>query len=90
MKKRKFRAISIIFVICIVLGSLGFGYYFLFMNLGDCLCFRLPNSGISINISYKHWHRIDASKRGEPLTPDYQVSASKALNKVYELIEKGY
>lgn len=32
-------------------------------------------------------NRIDESKSGEPLVPDYEVDSLNALLKVYELVE---
>jgi hypothetical protein len=59
-------------------------------SYGDCLYFQLPNSKITVSISYKRWYRVDPAKRGQPLTPDCEVPASEALDKVYELIGKEY
>lgn len=56
-------------------------------SYGDILTFQLPNSKLLFHISYKKWYRVDKSKADEPLTPDYEVEAAKALDKVYELIE---
>ena len=53
---------------------------------GDCLYFQMPNSKFIVIISYKRWHRLDSTKSGEPLIPDYQVPESEVLNKIYELI----
>ncbi len=53
---------------------------------GDCLYFQMPNSKLAVSVSYKKWYRIDLTKSGEPLTPDYEVPSSEALKKVYELI----
>ena len=53
---------------------------------GDCLTFQMPESGLVMSVSYKRWYRIDQSKTGELITPDYAVEGSAALEKVYELI----
>ncbi|HML46367.1 MAG TPA: S41 family peptidase [Clostridia bacterium] len=53
---------------------------------GDCLFFQMPNSKNLISVSYKRWYRLDKTKLGEPLTPDYEVPPAEALDKVYELI----
>lgn len=33
------------------------------------------------------WWRVDLSKSGQPITPDYEVDGWKALDKAYELIQ---
>lgn len=58
-------------------------------SYGDVLPFQMPNSGLGVGISFKKWYRIDKEKAEEPLTPDYEVEADKALDKVYELIKDG-
>lgn len=55
---------------------------------GDKLTFQCPNSKLVFCISYKKFHRIDSSKDSEPLVPDYEVEADKALDKLYEVIAK--
>ena len=55
-------------------------------SYGDCLYFQLPNSGLMMSVSHKKWYRVDKTRSGEPLMPDYEVAADKALEKVYELI----
>lgn len=57
-------------------------------SYGDCLYFVLPNSRIDMSVSFKKWYRIDQSKAGELLMPDYPCDADYALEKVYELISK--
>jgi len=39
-------------------------------------------------VSHKRWYRIDRSKSGQPIRPDYEVESSEALEKVYELIRE--
>lgn len=56
-------------------------------SYGDCLYFQLPNSKLAVSISYKKWYRIDQTKSGEPIVPDYETSSGEALDKVYELIQ---
>lgn len=56
-------------------------------SYGDILYFQLPHSKLVMGVSYKRWYRVDKSKTGLPLTPDYIVPANEALDKVYELIE---
>lgn len=59
-------------------------------NLPDCyidaLGFQLPHSRLSLNVSWKRNFRIDRSKSGQPINPDYPCSSRYALDKVYELI----
>lgn len=60
-------------------GNLPDGY-------GDCLSFQMPNSRLSIGVSYKKWYRVDQTRAGEPLMPDVETAPEEALEKVYELI----
>lgn len=53
---------------------------------GDVLRFTTPHSKLSFLVSYKRWHRIDPSREGEPLTPDYPCRSEEALKKAMELI----
>ncbi|MDC7280077.1 S41 family peptidase [Butyrivibrio fibrisolvens] len=53
---------------------------------GDILRFSLPNSKLGLTISYKNWHRIDQSKKGEPIEPDYICDPKEALSKAKQLI----
>lgn len=55
-------------------------------SYGDVLSFQLPNSNICLGMSYKKFHRPDASRDKEPLTPNIEVKADKALDTVLELI----
>ena len=55
-------------------------------SYGDILSFQMPNSKLMLGVSYKRWYRIDQSKSGQPILPDYEVESSEALAKVYELI----
>ncbi len=55
-------------------------------SYGDCLYFQTPNAGLCVGVSYKKWYRVDKSKNGEPLTPDYECPPELALQKAYELI----
>lgn len=56
-------------------------------SYGDVLSFQMPESKLMIGISYKKFYRVDRSKDGEPIIPNYEVSAELALDKVYELIK---
>lgn len=57
-------------------------------SYGDILSFQMPNSKLMLCVSYKRWYRVDQSKSGQPIMPDYEVESSEALEKVYELIGK--
>lgn len=54
----------------------------------DCLNFQMPHSKLGFTISFKIHYRIDEKKAKDPLTPDILVDSKKALDKVYELIQK--
>lgn len=54
-------------------------------SYGDLLCFRLPNSGLQLNVSHKRFYRIDQTQSGQPLEPDYP--SADPLATVYELIK---
>ena len=56
-------------------------------SYGDILSFQMPNSKLMLCVSHKRWYRIDRSKSGQPIRPDYEVESSEALEKVYELID---
>ncbi|MBE5962193.1 MAG: hypothetical protein E7256_12575 [Lachnospiraceae bacterium] len=51
------------------------------------LKYQLPNSGLKLVVSGGEQNRIDETKSGQPLIPDYETEADEALNKVYELSE---
>ena len=53
---------------------------------GDKLTFQCPNSRLVLSVSYKKFYRVDSTKNGEPLIPDYQTDSDKAVEKLYELI----
>ncbi|MBQ7776446.1 MAG: hypothetical protein IJ379_11065 [Lachnospiraceae bacterium] len=55
-------------------------------SYGDIVYFQMPNSKLMLCVSHKRWYRIDQTKSGEPIMPDYEVESSEALEKVYELI----
>lgn len=57
-------------------------------SYGDILSFQMPNSKLMLCVSHKRWYRVDQSKSGQPIMPDYEVESSEALEKVYELIEE--
>lgn len=49
--------------------------------------FNIPNSNLKFCATYKKFYRPDETKDPERLTPDVQVPAEGALNRVYELIK---
>ena len=55
-------------------------------SYGDLLKFDTPNSHLNFSISYKRWFRIDETKSGQPLDPDYPCDSSEAMDKAYEVI----
>lgn len=55
---------------------------------GDVLYFQTPITKMALYISFKRFYRVDRSKSDEPLIPDEMVSASEALNKVYEMVNQ--
>ncbi len=57
-------------------------------SYGDILSFQMPNSKLMLCVSHKRWYRVDQSKSGQPIMPDYEVESSEALEKVYELMEE--
>ena len=56
---------------------------------GDCLVFVTPNTKLSFNISYKRWYRIDRTKAGQRIMPDYPCDPADALDKLFELTTNG-
>ena len=57
-------------------------------SYGDSLSFRLPNSKLDLNVSFKKWYRVDESKAGQPIEPDHPCDPNDALEKAYELINE--
>ena len=55
-------------------------------SYGDLIIFQMPHSKLVFTVSYKKWYRIDQTKADLPIMPDYEVPASEALEKVYEII----
>ena len=55
-------------------------------SYGDLLKFTTPNSHLSFSISYKRWFRIDETKTGQPLDPDYPCASQEAMDMAYDLI----
>jgi len=58
-------------------------------SYGDLLYFQTPNAKLLFSVSFKKWYRVDQTKSGEPLTPDYVCPSEEALEKAYELILSG-
>ena len=48
-------------------------------SYGEVVSFRLPESGLYMQVSVKKWHRVDESKEGEPLMPDIECPEARAL-----------
>jgi hypothetical protein len=57
-------------------------------SYGDLLTFAAPNSGLSFSVSYKRWFRIDETKAGLPVEPDWPCASAEAMDKAYELIDE--
>ena len=57
-------------------------------SYGDVLSFTVPNSKLAFSVSFKKWHRIDQSKSGEPIKPDYECKSQEALDYAKQLIGK--
>ena len=55
-------------------------------SYGDLLGFHTPNTRLQFSISYKRWYRIDETKAGQPLIPDYPCDAAEAMEEAYRLI----
>jgi len=55
-------------------------------SYGDTISFQTPNARLNITMSYKRWFRIDETKSGQPLVPDYPCPSSEAMDKAYEII----
>lgn len=57
-------------------------------SYGDTLEFATPHSRLRFTVSYKRWFRIDESKSGRPLQPDYPCEADATLEKAFEIISR--
>lgn len=55
---------------------------------GDLLQFITPNAKLTFSVSHKKWFRIDESKSGDPLTPDFLCDPAEAMDKAYEIIRE--
>lgn len=60
-------------------------------NIYDCyteaLYYNLPNSNINLSVSSEISYRIDSSKKGQPITPDYPCNPDDALETIKSLIK---
>lgn len=55
-------------------------------SYGDCLYFQLPESKLGLSVSFKKWYRIDQTKAGELIEPDYPCDPDRAIEEVKRLI----
>lgn len=53
---------------------------------GDCLCFTLPNSKLSLSVAHKQWERIDRTKAGQQIEPDLPFDPDTALDYVAGIV----
>ena len=54
-------------------------------SYGDVVCFRTPNAGVLMQVSFKHFSRVDSTKNDLPLIPDIECDPDDAPAKLYEL-----
>lgn len=57
-------------------------------SYGEITLFKCPNSEIAFQVSTKKFTRIDKENTDRLLRPDIECEADKALDKLYEIIEK--
>lgn len=55
-------------------------------SYGDCLYFQLPESKLALSVSFKKWYRIDRTKAGELIEPDYPCNPDEAVEEVKRII----
>lgn len=55
-------------------------------SYGDSLRFRLPNSDLLVNVSYKYFNRPNGEKSSMPLIPDHAADREDAEDRLRELI----
>lgn len=55
-------------------------------SYGDCLYFQLPESKLTLSVSFKKWYRIDRTKAGELIEPDYPCNPKEAVDEVKRII----
>ena len=56
-------------------------------SYGEIAEFKLPESGLYMQISSKKWHRIDETKEDLPILPDIECDPSDALDVIKEVIK---
>ena len=52
---------------------------------GDVVHFYMPNSRIFMQVSFKHFHRVNQQTSEKYVEPDYPCSNSEALDVLYSL-----
>ena len=55
-------------------------------SYGEVVCYRLPHSGVYMQLSEKSWHRVDTSKEDEPIMPDISCPADEAMDVLKEAL----
>ncbi|MBQ0166264.1 MAG: hypothetical protein KBT02_04040 [Treponema sp.] len=55
-------------------------------SYGDCLYFQLPESRLALSVSFKKWYRVDQTKNGQLIEPDYPCAPDTALDEVKRII----
>lgn len=55
---------------------------------GDVAIFKLPNSGLIMQVSTKKWYRIDLENSDELIEPDIHCDSEKALSILKEILNK--
>ncbi len=55
---------------------------------GDIVCYTLPNSGILVSVSTKHWLRADRNNPSGVVEPDIECDSTFALDRLYEILEE--
>ena len=53
---------------------------------GEVASFKLPESGLYMQISSKKWHRVDQTKEDQPIIPDIECDPDEALDVIVEEI----
>lgn len=56
-------------------------------SYGDVVCFRLPESKLYMQISWKKWYRIDTSTADAFIEPDLPCAAEDALDAAFNAIK---
>lgn len=55
-------------------------------SYGDCLYFQLPESKLALSVSFKKWYRIDQTKAGQLIEPDFPCEPEMAPEEVKKII----